>query len=295
VSRGQLLESGWTPAALRYRTRPDGPWRLVLPGIYLSHNGPLAAGQREIAAALYAGRDCVITGQAALLRQGVRVPLTEFVDVLIPDAMKVQSTGFVRTHRTTRMPADSWLRDGIKWAPVARAVADAARGPLELRDVKALVADAVQRQCCTVSQLAQELSAGPNRGSAPLRTALEEVADGVASVAEGDLRKLIRYGQLPEPLYNPKLYVGSEFLAQPDVWWRDTGVAGEVDSREWHLSPGRWAQTMARHARMTAQGILVLHFTPKQIRQNGPQVVADLRAALAAGTQRPPLPIRTVS
>jgi hypothetical protein len=293
ISRNQLLAAGWTPAALRYRTRVEGPWQAVLPGIYHDHNGPLAGGQREIAAILYAGEECVISGQAALFQHGVRAPLTDFVDVLIPHSKKLQSIEFVRIVRTKRMPERPWLRDGIRWAPVARAVADATRGQLGSREVTAIVADAIQRQRCTISQLAQELRAGPNRGSALLRSALEEVADGVASVAEGDLRKLVKTAGLPEPLYNPKLYVGSEFLAQPDLWWRDAGVTGEVDSREWHLSPELWARTMARHTRMTAQGILVLHFTPKQIRQDGIRVVAELRAALAAGRQRPALPIRT--
>jgi hypothetical protein len=294
ITRDQLLAAGWTLAALRYRTRADGPWRPVLPGVYLDHNGPLASGQREIAAVLYAGRECVVTGQAALLWQGVRAPLTDVVDVLIPDATKLQSAGFVRTHRTTRMPPNPALRDGIRWAPVPRAVADAARGSLELRDVRALVADAVQQGRCTVTELGQELRDGPKRESAALRAAVEEVADGVASVAEGDLRKLIKSGRLPEPLYNPKLYIGSEFLAQPDVWFRDAGVAGEVDSRAWHLSPDQWARTMARHARMTANGIFVLHFTPRRIKVDGAQVLAELKSAIQAGHQRPPLPIRTI-
>ncbi len=293
ISRSQLLAAGWTPAALRYRTRAEGSLQLVLPGVYLEHNGPLAGGQREIAAILYAGKECVITGQAALFQQGVRAPLTDFVDVLIPHSTKLQSIEFVRTLRTKRLPENAWLRDGIRWAPVARAVADAARGPLGLREVKAMVADAVQQQRCTIGQLAEELRAGPNRQSAFLRTALDEVADGVASVAEGDLRKLVKTGGLPEPLYNAKLYIGSDFLAQPDLWWRAHGVVGEVDSREWHLSPEQWARTMARHARMTAQGILVLHFTPKRIRQDGQRVIAELKAALEAGSHRPPLPIRT--
>jgi hypothetical protein len=294
VTRDQLLAAGWTLATLRYRTRTGGPWRQVLPGVYLDHNGPLASGQREIAAVLYAGRECVVTGQAALLWQGVRAPLTDVVDVLIPAATKLQSAGFVRTSRTRRMPADPVLRDGIRWAPVARAVADAARGPLELRDVRALVADAVQHGRCTVRELGQELRDGPKRGSAALRVTVAEVADGVASVAEGDLRRLVKSGRLPEPLYNPKLYVGSEFLAQPDVWWRDAGVAGEVDSREWHLSPEQWARTMARHARMTANGIFVLHFTPRRIKLDGDQILTELRSAIQAGRQRPPLPIRTI-
>lgn len=294
ITRPQLLAAGWTEAALRYRTRAGGPWRAVLPGIYMNHDGPLSAGQREVAAVLYAGRDCVITGRSALQQYGLRVTLTDTVDVLIPDVRKLQSAGFVRTHRTERMPPAPFTRSGIRWAPVARAVSDMSHGDLELREVRAIVAEAVQHGQCTVRQLAQELHRGPKRGSGLLRAALEEVADGVRSAAEGDLRKLAKTGRLPEPMYNPSLFVGDAFLAKPDLWWPDAGVAGEVDSREWHLSPEQWKRTMARHSAMSAQGIIVLHFAPSRIRSEGSQVIAELRSAIAAGRRRPPLAIKTV-
>ncbi len=288
ITRSQILAAGWTEAALRYRTRVGGSWGTVLPGVYTNHTGSLTGVQREIAAVLYAGSRCVITGESALRRHGVPVPVTDVVDVLVPDSMRRRSTGFVRLHRTARIPEQPWVGDGIRWAPVARAVADAARDKHELREVSALVAMAVQRRMCTIQQLAVELRAGPCRGSALLKAALEEVADGVASAAEADLRKLIKANKLPEPMYNPLLYVGAEFLAQPDAWWPDAGVAGEVDSREWHLSPELWARTMERHARMSARGILVVHVTPKRIRSDSAKVAAELRATIAAGRQRAP-------
>jgi len=294
ITRTQVLAAGWSEGTLRHRTRPDGPWRIVLPGIYVSHNGPVTGVQREIAAVLYAGRHCVITGQAALHRQGLPVPPADVVDVLIPDSARRQSAGFIRVHRTSRMPERPWVSDGIRWAPIPRAVADVARGDLALREVRALVATAVQRRTCTIHQLAAELNSGPARASSALRAALEEVADGVASAAEGDLRTLIKRGGLPQPMYNPSLYVGEEFLAQPDLWWRDAGVAGEADSREWHLSPEQWKRTMARHAAMSAHGIIVLHFPPSRIKSEASQVVAELRSAIEAGLRRPPLTIRTV-
>jgi len=268
----------------------------VLPGIYLAHNGGLTVGQREIAAVLYAGRGCAITGLAALRREGVRLrlPLSDPVDVLIPATARRLSVGFVRIHRTTRMPDRPWRMDGICWAPPARAVADAARGELELRDVRALVADAIQQGKCTVQQLAAELRAGPSQGSGFLRAALDDVIVGVASVAEGDLRKLIKRGALPEPMYNPSLYVGTDFIAKPDAWWPDAGVAAEVDSREWHLSPADWERTQAKHARMSALGILVLHYAPRRIRSDAAGVMAELRSAIEAGQRRPPLAIRAV-
>jgi hypothetical protein len=64
-------------------------------------------------------------------------------------------------------------------------------------------------------------------------------------------------------------------------------VAAEVDSREWHLSPRDWERTLARHARMGSHGIVVLHFTPGQIRASQHEVASKVRAALAARQGRP--------
>jgi hypothetical protein len=242
---------------------------------------------------LYAGERSVITGLAALGRAGVEVPLSEVVDVLVPHDRRLRSLSFVRVHRTSRMPERPWRTDGLLWAPAARAVADAARGQ-DLKFVRALVAGSVQQRKCTVQQLAAELRDGPTQGSAPLRAALAEVADGIASIAEGDLRRLIIRGKLPTPLYNPRLYVGDEFLASPDAWWPDAGVAGEVDSRQWHLSPDDWERTQQRHTRMSKCGIIVQHFTPRRIRSDPATVLDELRGAIESGRRRPPLAIRTV-
>ena len=95
-------------------------------------------------------------------------------------------------------------------------------------------------------------------------------------------------------MYNPDLFVGDAFLARPDAWWAKAGVAVEVDSREWHLSPSDWDRTQARHALMSAHGILVLHYAPRRIRTDGAAVVAEIRAALEAGRKRPALPIRAM-
>lgn len=294
ITRTQGLAAGWSVATLRHRIRPGGPWQAVLPGIYLGSNGPLADGQREIAAVLYAGPGCVLTGPASLRHQGVRVPMTNIVDVLVPLPAKRQSVDFVRMHRTIRMPDQTFVLNGIRWALATRAVADAARSEKDLREVLALVSGAVQGGKCTVLQLAEELKAGPTRDSGRLRAVLEEVADGIRSAAEGDLRKLIMRGGLPEPMYNPDLYVGSMFLARPDAWWPDAWVAAEVDSREWHYSPEQWERTLARHSRMSAHGITVMHFTPKQVRTEPRRIVSELRAAIEVGRRRAPLKIRVV-
>ena len=65
-----------------------------------------------------------------------------------------------------------------------------------------MVADAVQLGRCTLGQLAGELSSGPIKGSAMFRSVLGEVAEGIRSTAEGDLRDLIKAARLPIPLFN---------------------------------------------------------------------------------------------
>jgi very-short-patch-repair endonuclease len=282
-----------TEAALRYRIREGGPWRVLLPGVYMAETGTSTMAQREVAAVLYAGPDSVLTGAAALRRYGVRVPSTDMIDVLVPVHRRRADSGFVRLYRTTRMPARPSVEGALRFAPSARAVADAARLLASFRDVRAVVADAVQRGKCLPERLVDELNEGPVRRSAHLRLALAEIADGIRSTAEADLKDVIKRSHLPEPLFNPRLFAGSTFIGAPDAWWPDAGVAVEVDSREWHLSPDDWERTMSRRARMSAHGIIVLHFTPHQIRDQPKEVAGAIRSALQAAAGRS-LPIRAL-
>jgi hypothetical protein len=295
VGRDQALGAGLTPGALRHRIRPGGPWQRVVPGVYLTVTGQPTREQMRIAALLYAGPDGLITGPAALANYQIRSSPTRVVDVLVPAASKRTGADFVAVHRTWRMPEEVTCDGPVRFAPAERAVADTVRGMARLENARAIVASAVQQGRCTVEQLVAELREGPMRGSAPLRSVLAEVIAGIRSVPEADLRGLVRCAGLPEPLYNARLYLGSLFLAQPDAWWPRYGVAAEVDSREWHLSPADWEQTMARHARMCAAGIVVLHFSPRQQRDQPGEVTAAIAGALRAGRALPAITTRPLA
>jgi hypothetical protein len=270
----------------------------LLPGVYLTATGQPTREQLLIASLLYAGPDGLITGPAALANYRIRGPQTRLIDVLVPAARKRSDSGFVIVHRTWRMPEEAICDGPVRYAPAARAVADAARAmtAADLASVRAVVAGAVQQGTCTVAPLAAELRDGPVRGSAALRVVLAEVIDGIRSPAEADLRVLITRSGLPQPLYNPKLYLpGGAFLAQPDAWWPAHGVAAEVDSREWHLSPADWENTMARHARMSAAGIIVLHFSPRQQRDQPAEVIGTIAGALSRGRPLPEVTTRAIA
>lgn len=295
VSRRQLLALGLTDNAMQWRLRPGGPWQVLLPGVYLGVSGAPTMHQKEMAALLYAGPGSLITGPVALMHHSIRSsPDLDVIDVLVPAGRQRGSTGFARLHRTARLPVRTLVSGPVRLVPAARAVADTARQLTSLRDVRAVVADAVQLGRCTISQLADELGNGPVRGSATFRSALAEVAEGIRSTAEGDLRDLIKAGRLPMPLFNPSLYKGDVFLGRPDAWWPDAGVTAEVDSREYHLSPEDWERDRRRHTRMGTAGIIPLHFSPKQIRHEPAEVIRLIKEALENNRNRPPLPIRTI-
>jgi hypothetical protein len=291
ISRRQALACGLTPAALLHRTRPDGPWRRLLPGVYLAQTGAPTVPQQEMAALLYAGPGSVLTGFAAVHDLGVATTRPG-VDVLVAATRRARSVAFVTIHRTTRMPTRV-IREGRRlYAMPPRALADAARFMTDLSEVRDLIAGAVQRGNCPLPALVRELDEGGRRTSARLRRVLAEVAAGVRSVAEAEFRDLIMKARLPMPMFNARLFTAEgTFIAVPDAWWPSAGVAAEVDSREWHLGPADWERTLRRHAEMSSHGILVLHFTPRQIRAEPEAVVAAIADTLRAGRARPALPI----
>jgi hypothetical protein len=292
ITRKQAVAVGLTKHALRHRLRVGGPWQGLLPGVYLAATGSPTRIQQEMAAMLYAGPGSVITGLAAVRQHHIRGPVTESVDVLIPASRRRRDADFVQLHRTTRLPTRVWQLGPLRYALPARAVADAVRDLTSLRDVRAMVADAVQRGHCRVPDLSEELSQGPSVGSKLFREALADVADGIHSAAEGDLKDLLAKSGLSAPLFNASIYDGDgTFIARPDAWWPEKGVAVEVDSHEWHLSPHDHTRTLERQRRMGKRGILVLPFTPREIRTQPAKVIAAIRDALKSG--RRPDNVRT--
>ena len=287
ITRRQALTCGLSNDMIARRARSGGPWQRLLPGVYLTVTGTPTQDQLDTAALLYAGPGGTLTGAAALRRHGVRFPPAKTVDVLVPARRERRSAGYVAIRLTTRLPEQVCYLGPVQFVLPARAVADSARWLGDLESVRATVAAAVQTGLCTIDQLVTELRSGPVQGSAFFRSALAEVTSGIRSSREAEIRDLIKRGRLPLPLFNARLYRGDELIAVADAWWPEAGVVAEVDSKEWHLSPKDWEKTMSRHARLTALGILVLHFTPRQIRHEPAQVLATISQALASRSDHP--------
>ena len=291
ITRSQALACGIPQSTVSVWCKLGGKWQKILPGVYLAVTGTPTLEQRQLAALLYAGQNSVITGSAALRARRLRVPATDMVDVLIPLSVKRQSLGYVRIHRTRRMPAPYRIGP-FRFASPARAVADASHWLTNLGDVRALVAEAVQKQACSIAQIGTELSEGANRDSAHLRKALAAVRSGIRSEAEADFRDRILRSDLMAPQYNVFLRAadGTD-IGEADAWWAEAGVSAEIDSQEYHFYRDGWLKTDAKHSRMLKYGIRPHHFAPSRITSDWPAIYEELKYSIADGRRRPRLEI----
>jgi hypothetical protein len=171
---------------------------------------------------------------------------------------------------------------------LARALIDAARKESRLDVVRAFIADAVQRRLCSPQALAEELKDLRLGGTHLPRRVLDEVSDGVRSAAEAWSRSLIRRSSLPEPEWNVLIRsTAGKQLAVVDGWWGDVGLAWQIDSLEFHLSPDDYARTMAQHSALLANGVMTVHTVPSRLRSDPAGVLNELRGAYQAAAQRP--------
>lgn len=145
LTREQAIAAGVSRHALAHRTRPAGPWQRVLPAIFAAQTGPLTVEQRHIAALLYAGPASMLGGPSAAVTHGLRALRPNArVHLLVPHRRQPLSSGYVLARRTRRLPQPAFV-GRLRTAPLERAVLVACRPMCRLDEVRALVAEAVQR------------------------------------------------------------------------------------------------------------------------------------------------------
>lgn len=322
VTRAQAVSCGIARSALRHRLA-SGRWQTIVPGVFAVFPGPPTDEQRLVAATLYAGPASIISGAAACRVAGLRyVPDTDVVAVVLPAVVRRRDSGFVRVFRTGRMPTSIRLPASprpsgtrsleVPVAPTVRAVLDLAReigmdtaavvprranGQAILRhpgarlvytralqDVRALICESVQRGKAHITELTDELEAGPQQGSGLARLALADVAAGCLSAPECELRDLIvGCDELPEPRWNLPLpgYPG----IVPDGCWPDARLVLEVDSIEWHRFGTAPERTEQRRALLASLGWTVYPVSPRRLRAEPLVVLAEIVAAYRAATR----------
>ncbi|MFI0778243.1 hypothetical protein [Streptomyces sp. NPDC021212] len=315
----QLREHGVTSAQTAERCRPGGPWQRMLPGVHLLHPGPPTGEERLYAALLYtasrghagdhtgdqgsgeeAARDgrygeAMITGLAALALHhfSSAPPLASLdrIDVLVPHTRRLRSTGFVRFVRAQPLPSPQ-DRAGMPIAPVARALADAVARLSDAVTVRALLIESVRQGHCDAAAVVTELSGARLLSRPHVMDAVDALLAEGRAIAEGRLYDMVHGYGLPEPLWNVELRLpGGPALGGVDAYWRDQGVALEIDARApRHGGPVPGTAQARRRERLEGMGITVVRVTPKRLREGLEEQAAVVRTALIASYDRGPAP-----
>ncbi|MDT7798896.1 MAG: hypothetical protein QOI78_2329 [Actinomycetota bacterium] len=282
VVRASVLEGVGVPRrTIARRCERAGPWQRLLPGIVLLENGE-PTDEHRIRAALLHGRDgALLTGIHAMHRHGLHsVPAPTDVHILVPADRRVGSTAFVHVERTTRLPPAQMLRE-VPVVPAHRAVIDAARRTRDHDAVVAMMAEAIRRHRCTPEALARELADGKRAGRTLPARALAPLLGGARSVAEVDAWRLLGRSALPGCRWNVKLLTpGGRYIATPDAWWDEVGLAWETGSRSHHAGPGDHAGTLARNTRYPRAGVVVLQTLPARLRGEPQKVLTKVASGL---------------
>ncbi|MFE7592623.1 hypothetical protein ACFU6K_24765 [Kitasatospora sp. NPDC057512] len=302
VTASQLRARGVPARIITEHCRRGGPWQRVLPRVYLLQSAEPTPEQRMWAALLYAaqnGREegrregAVITGTAALALYGFtvvpRLPAVTGVDVLVPRQRRLKDVGEVRIRRTERELVARSVH-GLACAPVARAVADAlvewTAEPGGAAPVREVLREAVALpgNRCTVRELVSELADSGLTGEPRVRAALDELLAAERDLALERIGRLAEEWLLPAPLNAPELRMrGGTYIAVPDLYWPERGVAVEVDSELRSVSEGEAAWVRGGQHRMEYLGIRVVYVCGAALAADPDAVGGELREAYRAG------------
>ena len=276
-------------AALEWLLGDGARWQRIHPGVYGAFTGTATQQQRMRAALLYAGEGAFLTGPSGCLLHGLFKAKT-LGHVHVATQRRLADTSDVRFYRTGRTHGTVELR-GLRTGNMARCVIDATRRLKRFDDACAVIAESIHRGKLRVPELAAELAAGPRGGSKLTRQALGATSAGARSGAEARQATVLRRSSvLPQLHFNCSLTGPDGFIAKPDAYAEESGVAQEIDSVEYHFEPAPWKATMARRSRMVSVGVRMLEVPPSRLSADTAGVLKEFESAHAIGAQNGPPP-----
>lgn len=282
LHRDQALDAGLSPAAVTYRLR-SGQWQLMLPDVYLTHPGEASRRQLLIAALLFAGPESAIDGADACRFHGVKAVAVaeDRVHVLVPFGAAARSRGFVVIRRTIA-PYRIVATDAVRYVAPETAVVAATRRMRQARQVLAAFSDALQRGITTYDALLRAHVEGPPRHSRLGDLAMGALAAGIRSVPEADFRRLAEASPLlPHPEYNVWLRLQCGRVVCVDALIRSSALVHETNGRSAHAREDLFEDMQERHDALTASGFVVLHNSPRRLREHAREVIAQVERSHA--------------
>jgi very-short-patch-repair endonuclease len=249
----------------------DGYLHPRYPRVYaVGHSaGPIEA---DLAAALlYAGPGAMLSHQTAAWWWELTDRRPKAIHVSTP--RRCRSQPGVTVHARRRIDRD-W-HNGLTVTTLPQTLLDcAAHSPLE--DIRYFLAEADYHWRIDLAEVAAIAGRG-KAGSRRLRWAVEVHWPELArtdSPAEREFLFLVEAGGLPRPEVNVRICG-----VKVDAYWPEYGVAVEIDGAQGHSTERQVARDHGRDLTLRGAGITVRRYARRQVRWEGPSVLADLRAA----------------
>lgn len=246
----------------------------LFPGVYINHTGPIDDDVRLRAAHLWAGEGAVLTGIAALRRQGLKVNGSDELVFLVGNGQRARTFSGVRTVRCRRLGSSGRWSGFVPLTDLARALADAARHQkLGGANLKAPALSALQRGQVTPEAITHELEQGTGHPlHVALREAVEAFTDGAWSLPEVALQRVAAgHPDLCTMLLNPRIETAEGvFVGVPDGFFPEHGLAVQVHSRTYHSGTSDqgedlWMSTVEKDGVYPQHGIVVIGITPASL------------------------------
>jgi hypothetical protein len=263
-------------------------WRRLASGIYVVGAGTPDPTGLARGAQAYGGPSGLVSGLVAAHAARMRwIPPATAAVLLVEGRRRLRSTDFVTVRRSSALATVArWRCDGIDYAAPPRAVFDAALQLPDLRSVRGVVLGGIADRRTSADEQHRLLLSEPRNGTGLLRRAVRDAERGCASPPEAELVDAL-IGCLLPFLVNAGVYVDDVLVGIADVWFVGLGCGTEMDSRERHEGDADFDDTLSRHDRFGAHGLVLSHLTPRRFRRDP---AAAVSAVLAVARARLALP-----
>ncbi len=288
VARRQLLRVGLSPAQIRVRVR-RGSLHGVYRGVYSVGHRAAGVFGPPMAAVLACGPEAVLSHRSAGWLLGIVPPSTGFPEVT--RATGWQGPRDIRLHRSS-IPADErCVVDGIPTTGLARTLLDLAAGS-SLRQLEQAWNEAAVRGLTDRLSVPTLLERYPRRpGTVVLQRLLDDARAALGVTRhelEARFKEELGRTDLPRPRLNADVAVRGRFF-EADCLWAEQRVIVELDGRATHGTGQAFEKDRERDRLLQSDGWRVIRVTWRQLRDDGPAVIADLRRVLRNARRTPTL------
>ena len=275
VTRGQLIELGFSPDAVKHRVR-RGRLHPVWRGVYAVGRPELTRHGLFMAAVLACGTEAALSHASAAALWGIRPQRADDIEISMPAHVLRRRPG-ITAHRRCLTEQEKTVRHGIPVTSPATTIVDLAPG-LTRHELETAINEADKLDLIDPEALrAAAREMGRRRGASTVRRVLDHRTFTLTdSETERRILPIAREAGLPLPL--TQQYV-NDFKV--DFYWPDLGLIVETDGLRYHRTPAEQARDRLRDQTHTAAGLTCLRFTRAQVRFEPAHVGAVLSSVAA--------------